>query len=133
VATGSVVPRKEIEIKPQESGIIQELYVVPGDMVKKGDLIAKIRIIPEMIQVHSAESQLRIAEMNFRNAEIEFKREKDLYEKGVKLADFCAKELDAAEKRIEKLQKKSDGKFETTPFDEETDEEAPGSNSNVPF
>jgi len=83
VATGSVVPRKEIEIKPQESGIIQELYVVPGDMVKKGDLIAKIRIIPEMIQVNSAESQLRIAEMNFRNAEIEFRREKDLYKKGV--------------------------------------------------
>jgi len=83
VATGSVVPRKEIEIKPQESGIIKELYVVPGDMVKKGDLIAKIRIIPEMIQVNSAESQLRIAEMNFKNAKIEFNREKDLYEKGV--------------------------------------------------
>ena len=52
----------------------------------------------------------------------------DLYEKGVKLADFCAKELDTAEKRIEKLQKKSDGEFETTPFDEE-----PDSNKNVPF
>jgi HlyD family secretion protein len=94
VATGSVVPRKEIEIKPQESGIIQELYVVPGDMVKKGDLIAKIRIIPEMIQVNSAESQLRIAEMNFRNAEIEFKREKDLYEKGViPESEFLAQKL----------------------------------------
>ncbi|NPA36391.1 MAG: efflux RND transporter periplasmic adaptor subunit [Chlorobi bacterium] len=83
VATGSVVPRKEIEIKPQESGIIQELYVEPGDMVKKGDLIAKIQIIPEMIQVNNAESQLRIAEINFKNAEIEFNREKELYEKGV--------------------------------------------------
>jgi HlyD family secretion protein len=94
VATGSVVPRKEIEIKPQESGIIQELYVVPGNMVKKGDLIAKIRIIPEMIQVNSAESQLRIAEMNFRNAEIEFKREKDLYEKGViPESEFLAQKL----------------------------------------
>ena len=83
VATGSVVPRKEIEIKPQESGIIQDLYVEPGDMVKKGDLIAKIRIIPEMVQVNSAESQLRIAEINFENAQIEFNREKELYEKGV--------------------------------------------------
>lgn len=83
VATGSVVPRKEIEIKPQESGIIQELYVEPGVMVNKGDLIAKIQIIPEMIQVNSAESQLRIAEINFKNAEIEFKREKDLYKNGV--------------------------------------------------
>ena len=70
VATGSVVPRKEIEIKPQESGIIQELYVEPGVMVNKGDLIAKIQIIPEMIQVNSAESQLRIAEMNLKNAEL---------------------------------------------------------------
>ena len=83
VATGSVVPRKEIEIKPQESGIIQELYVEPGNMVKKGDLIAKIRIIPEMVQVNSAESQLRIAEITFQNAEIEFNREKELYKKGV--------------------------------------------------
>jgi len=52
----------------------------------------------------------------------------NLYEKGVKLAGFCAKELDEAEKRIEKLQKKSDGEFETTPFDGE-----PDSNSDVPF
>ena len=57
----------------------------------------------------------------------------DLYEKGVKLADFCAKELDAAEKRIEKLQKKSGGEFETTPFDEEPDEETSDSDSKVPF
>jgi len=57
----------------------------------------------------------------------------DLYEKGVKLADFCAKELDAAEKRIEKLQKKSEEEFETTPFDEASDEGTSDSNSNVPF
>ena len=57
----------------------------------------------------------------------------DLYEKGVKLADFCAKELDAAEKRIEKLQKKPGGEFETTPFDEEPDEETSDSDSKVPF
>jgi HlyD family secretion protein len=94
VATGSVVPRKEIEIKPQESGIIQDLYVEPGDMVKKGDLIAKIQIIPEMVQVNNAESQLRIAEINFKNAEIEFNREKELYEKGVvPESEFLAQKL----------------------------------------
>ena len=60
----------------------------------------------------------------------------DLYEKGVKLADFCTKELDSAEKRIEKLHKKTDGNFDTTPFDdshdnnEETDSE---NDSSVPF
>ncbi len=94
VATGSVVPRKEIEIKPQESGIIQELYVEPGVMVNKGDLIAKIQIIPEMIQVNSAESQLRIAVINFKNAKIEYKREKELYDNGVvPESDYLAEKL----------------------------------------
>lgn len=83
VATGSVVPRKEIEIKPQESGIITEIYVEAGDRVEKGDLIAKIQIIPEMIQVNNAETQLRKAEINYKNAEIEFKRKKELFETGV--------------------------------------------------
>lgn len=61
----------------------------------------------------------------------------DLYEKGVKLANFCTKELDAAEKRIEKLNKKSDGSFDTTPFDEADDDDDSPENdtdeSNVPF
>lgn len=83
VATGSVVPRKEIEIKPQESGIITEIYVEAGDKVTKGDLIAKIQIIPEMIQVNNAEAQLRKAEISYKNAEIEFKRKQDLYKTGV--------------------------------------------------
>lgn len=83
VATGSVVPRQEIEIKPQESGIITELYVEPGDNLKKGDLIAKIQIIPEMVQVNNAESQLNKAKIAFRNAEVEYKRKKELFDNGV--------------------------------------------------
>lgn len=83
VATGSVVPRQEIEIKPQESGIITELYVEPGDELKKGDLMAKIQIIPEMVQVNNAESQLNKAKIQFKNAEIEYTRTKELYDKGV--------------------------------------------------
>ncbi|MCU4155078.1 efflux RND transporter periplasmic adaptor subunit [Carboxylicivirga sp. A043] len=83
VATGSVVPRKEIDIKPQESGIITEIYVEAGDEVKKGDLIAKVQIIPEMIQVNNAEAQLKRAEISFKNAKIEYKRKKELYDTGV--------------------------------------------------
>ncbi len=83
VATGSVVPRQEIEIKPQESGIITEIYVEPGDNLKKGDLIAKIQIIPEMVQVNNAESQLEKAQIRFKNAELEFNRKKELYKSGV--------------------------------------------------
>ncbi|MBN2166643.1 MAG: efflux RND transporter periplasmic adaptor subunit [Marinilabiliaceae bacterium] len=80
VATGSVIPRKEIQIKPQESGIITEIYVEAGDMVKKGDLIAKIQIIPEMIQVNNAETSLKKAELQFKNAEIEYERKKELFD-----------------------------------------------------
>ncbi|TAJ15157.1 efflux RND transporter periplasmic adaptor subunit [Marinilabiliaceae bacterium JC017] len=83
VATGSVVPRKEIQIKPQESGIITEIYVEPGDEVKKGDLIAKIQIIPEMVQVNNAESNLKKADINYKNAQIEYKRKTELYNTGV--------------------------------------------------
>jgi HlyD family secretion protein len=111
VATGSVVPRKEIQIKPQESGIINELYVEPGDIVKKGDLIAKIQIIPEMIQVSNAESQVKKAELAFQNAEIEYKRQQELFNNKViaeseylaqKLQYDNAKEdLEAAENNLE--------------------------------
>lgn len=83
VATGSVVPRQEIEIKPQESGIITEIYVEPGDELKKGDLLAKIQIIPEMVQVNNAESQLNKASIRYKNAEIEYKRTKELFDNGV--------------------------------------------------
>jgi len=83
VATGSVVPRKEIEVKPQESGIITELYVEPGDNLKKGDIIAKIQIIPEMVQVNNAQNQLEKAKISFKNAEVEFNRKKELYANGV--------------------------------------------------
>ncbi len=94
VATGSVVPRKEIAIKPQESGIITEIFVNPGDMVKQGDLIARIQIIPEMIQVNDAENRLKKSKLEFENARIEYERKKDLYENRViALSEFQAEEL----------------------------------------
>ncbi len=83
VATGSVVPRKEIEIKPQVSGIIDELYVEEGEEVKKGDLIAKIRIIPNMISLNNAESRVTKAKIALQDAKRNFDRMVDLYKKGV--------------------------------------------------
>ena len=59
VATGEVVPRKEIEIKPQVSGIVHKLYVEPGDQVKEGDLIAKVKIIPNMVELNRAQSRVK--------------------------------------------------------------------------
>jgi len=84
IATGSVIPRKEIEIKPQGvSGIVDELYLEPGVIVKKGDPVAKVKIIPDMINLRAAESRVTQSELNFKNAEVNYNRDRDLYEKEI--------------------------------------------------
>jgi len=95
VATGSVVPRQEILIKPQVSGIIEKLYVKEGDEVKEGDLIAKIEVVPDEISLSNAENRLSRADISFENAEIDFKRSKDLFDNDViAIADYQNTELD---------------------------------------
>jgi HlyD family secretion protein len=111
VATGSIVPRKEIEIKSQISGIVQEIYVTAGNLVKKGDLIAKVKIIPEMISLNNAESRLQRAKISFDNSLLEFERQLKLYEeKIIPVAEFqkaqlahsnAKQELDAAEDNLQ--------------------------------
>lgn len=83
VATGKIVPRKEIEIKPQVSGIIAELYVEPGEVVKRGDMIAKVRIIPNMISMNEAESRLNRAKISRDDAKRNYDRQKSLYDNKV--------------------------------------------------
>jgi HlyD family secretion protein len=83
VATGSVVPRKEVEIKPVVSGIISHVYVEEGDSVKAGDLIAKIKLIPNMITLNNAASRVDQAKINLKDAKRNFDRQSELLEKGV--------------------------------------------------
>jgi HlyD family secretion protein len=83
VATGSVVPRKEILIKPQVSGIIEELFILAGQQVKKGDLIARVKIIPNMVELNNAESRLSKAKINYEDAKMVYERQKKVYEQGV--------------------------------------------------
>ncbi|HBH47681.1 MAG TPA: efflux transporter periplasmic adaptor subunit [Bacteroidales bacterium] len=83
VATGTVTPRKEITIKPQVSGIIQELYIEPGELVTKGDLLAKVRIIPDMVALNSAESRLNKAKLQLEDAKLVYDRQKRVFEQGV--------------------------------------------------
>ncbi len=83
VANGSVVPRFEIMIKPTVSGIITELMVEAGDVVKKGDVLAKIQIVPDMISLSSSESRVRQARISVENAQLNFDRNKPLFDKGV--------------------------------------------------
>lgn len=83
VATGSVVPRKEIEIKPQVSGVVEKIYVESGDAVKKGTLIAKIKIIPDMVTLNNAEARLKKAAINLKDARRECERRRTLFKKGI--------------------------------------------------
>ncbi len=83
VATGKLNPEEEIELKPQISGIIDEILVEEGDKVKKGDLIAKIRVVPNEQSLVSASSQIKTAQLAFNNAETLYNRNKSLYDKGV--------------------------------------------------
>jgi HlyD family secretion protein len=80
VAVGSIVPRKEINIKSQVSGIVDELYVEAGEVVKKGDLIAKIRIVPNIVNVNNAESSLQSAKISLEQSRKELDRNKALFE-----------------------------------------------------
>lgn len=80
VATGKIEPRDEILIKPQISGIVEEVYKVAGQPIKKGEVIAKVKVIPELGQLNSAESRVRVSGINASQAEKDFARIKKLYE-----------------------------------------------------
>jgi len=83
VATGKIEPRDEILIKPQISGIVSEVYKEAGQMIKAGEVIATVKVIPEMGQLNAAESRLRVSEINFQQIETEFARQTKLFERGV--------------------------------------------------
>lgn len=83
VATGKVIPEDEVEIKPQISGIIQTLYVEEGDNVKTGDLLAKVKVVPNEQSLNSAKGRLANTKILMQNARIEFNRNKGLFEKEI--------------------------------------------------
>ena len=83
VATGSIVPRKEIELKSQVSGVVEKLYVEAGNIVTQGQLIAKIKIIPDVVTLNNAEASMKNATINFKNAEKEMKRQHSLFDEKV--------------------------------------------------
>ena len=89
VATGAVVPRKEVNIKPRVSGVIEKLFVIAGDRVKKGDQIAQIKIIPNMVSLNEAENRLNRAKLALDNAKIDYDRNKKLFDqKLIAYSDF---------------------------------------------
>ena len=83
VATGKVEPRDEVLIKPQISGIISEIYKEAGEQVRQGEVIAKVKVIPEMATLNSAESRVNVARISLDQTRRDFDRVKELYGSGV--------------------------------------------------
>ncbi len=79
VAIGKVIPRKEVNITSQVSGVVETLFVEAGQTVKKGDQLARISLVPNMVMLNNAESQLESARINLDNATIEYERQKKLF------------------------------------------------------
>ena len=106
VLTGKIEPRDEIDIKPQISGIITDIAVKPGDRVATGDIIAKIKVIPEASSLSSAQNRINVAEINLEDARVKHERDKALYERKIisreeyenslKTFEQAKQELDAA-------------------------------------
>jgi len=83
VATGAIVPRREVEIKPRVSGVLQELFVEPGKAIKHGDPIAKIQIIPNAQNLNRAEAEVRGKKIALDNSKRELDRNENLFKQGV--------------------------------------------------
>ena len=87
IITGKIEPRNEVNVKPQISGIIAELLKEPGQFVQKGEVIAKVKVIPDMGQLSSAEMRVRLADINLKQAQVDFQREENLYNQKLVSAD----------------------------------------------
>ena len=83
VATGKLNPEEEIELKPQISGIVDQILVEEGDVVTKGDLIAKIRVVPNEQSLVSAKSRIASSKLSYDNNKVKYNRDKKLFDKGV--------------------------------------------------
>lgn len=104
IITGKIEPRNEVNIKPQISGIISELLKEPGDYVNAGDVIAKVKVIPDMAQLSSAEMRVRLAEINLKQAQTDFQREENLYNQKLVSADeYDKSKVALAQAKHEKL------------------------------
>jgi HlyD family secretion protein len=117
VATGSIVPRREVALKSQVPGVVDKLYVEEGDDVQFGALVAKIRLIPDMVRLNNAEAALDAAQIDFEDAKREMERHEDLFNQEL-ISDFefnrftlefkrVKQQLEAAENNVELIREGS--------------------------
>jgi len=103
VLTGKIEPRDEIEIKPQVSGIIAEINVEAGDYVHEGDIIAKIKVIPDEGQLSSARNRVSVAELSVQEKKLEFERTKMLYDKKFESREKYEQDKNAYDQAVQEL------------------------------
>ncbi|RAJ11222.1 efflux RND transporter periplasmic adaptor subunit [Arenibacter echinorum] len=109
VATGKVVPEDEVEIKPQISGIIDEIFLKEGAKVNAGDLIAKIKVVPNEQSMNQARGRVKNAEIALNNTKIEYDRNKAIFDKGViSSQDFNTQQLRYDQAKLELQNAQSD-------------------------
>ena len=87
VITGKIEPRNEVNVKPQISGIITEICKQAGDYVQAGEVIAKVKVIPDMGQLSNAQARVRLAGINLKQAQVDYTREEQLFKKQLVSAD----------------------------------------------
>lgn len=107
VVTGKIEPRNEVNVKPQISGIITEILKEAGETVQEGEVIAKVKVIPDMGSLSAAQSRLRLAEINRKQAQTDYDREKTLFDKGLVAAheyDKIAQDLRQAREEVDAAQ-----------------------------
>ena len=108
VVTGKIEPRNEVNEKPQRSGIITDLYKEAGDRVEAGEVIAKVKVIPDMAQLSAAQARVRLAEVNVKQARVDYGREKTLYDKGLVAAEEYEKSKQTYDQAQEELEAAND-------------------------
>lgn len=108
VVMGKIEPRNEVNVKPQISGIITDLYKEAGDRVEAGEVIAKVKVIPDMAQLSAAQARVRLAEVNVKQARVDYGREKTLYDKGLVAAEEYEKSKQTYDQAQEELEAAND-------------------------
>ena len=102
VVTGAIVPRREVAVKPRVSGVVEKLFVQPGDTIKAGAPIARIKIIPDMVNLNRAESAVESARIGLEAAERELTRNQGLHQREmISTSEFQRFKLDYELKKNE--------------------------------
>lgn len=103
IVTGTIEPRVEVDVKPQISGIVAEIFKEAGQTVQKGELIARIKVVPDMAQLNSAENRVKLAQLSSQQALRDFERTKTLYDQKLVSAEEFEKAQLALRQQREEL------------------------------